>query len=98
MAIRPAKKYEVISSKKKPFQPAIGPDYEVNTARLIEAKTRDFIAKLAVVVIVVAVAITGLCGLWTGDFRNLIAVWAVAGPITGAIIAYFFGMHRKDTG
>ena len=38
----------------------------------------------------------GVQGLRTGNFGGLEAVWAVAGPVFGAITAYYFGPQRKD--
>lgn len=86
-------------SSKKPFQPAFGrDDFEVTEPQLVDAKTRGFLAKLVAVMIAVAVGCTGLHGLLTGDYHALTAVWTVAGPIMGAMVAYFFGVHRKDSG
>jgi hypothetical protein len=44
------------------------------------------------------VAISGLYGLATGNFLPLETVWAVGGPIVGAIVTYYFGSQRKDSG
>jgi hypothetical protein len=46
----------------------------------------------------VTIAITGTYGLFSGNFTPLEAAWAIAGPIVGAIVAYYFGPQRKDSG
>jgi hypothetical protein len=87
------------SRSKKPFQPAIGKDdFEVSEPQLVEAKTRGFLVRLVAVMIAAAVGFTGLHGLLSGDYHALTAVWTVSGPILGAMVAYFFGVHRKDSG
>jgi uncharacterized protein YqgC (DUF456 family) len=45
-----------------------------------------------------AAAVAGIYGLVTGNFTPVAAVWAVAGPIIGAVVAYYFGPQRDDTG
>lgn len=86
-------------SNKKPFQPAFGKDdFEVSEPQIVEAKTRGFLARLVAVMIAASVGATGLHGLLTGDYHALTVVWTVAGPIMGAMVAYFFGVHRKDSG
>jgi hypothetical protein len=93
----PAKNSDLDSNK--PFQPAFGKDdFEVTEPQLVEAKTRGFLVRLVAVMIAAAVGITGLRGLLTGDYHALTAVWTVAGPIMGAMVAYFFAVHRKDSG
>jgi predicted membrane protein len=42
-----------------------------------------------------AIAVTGLQGLITGDTTAISTVWAVTGPIVGALVSYYFGAHRK---
>jgi len=40
---------------------------------------------------------SGTYGLWTGNYHALEGVWAIAGPIVGAVVAFYFGAQRKDT-
>jgi len=46
---------------------------------------------------VVAIGTTGAYGLATGRYVAIEVVWAVAGPLVGAVVAYYFGVHRRDT-
>jgi hypothetical protein len=80
----------------KPFQPAIGTD--IGGVEDVEAKTRDFLARSIVLASGSMVAVTGGYGLITGIYTPLIAVWAVAGPLIGAVVTYYFGPQRNDTG
>jgi hypothetical protein len=82
----------------KPFQPAIGGDFPVSEVPTIEAKTRGFLTRSLIIVTGLAIVTTGSYGLWTGEYTAIIAVWAVAGPIVGAIVSHYFGVPRKDTG
>ena len=84
--------------RSKPFQPAIGAEFPLSDVPTIEARTRGFLARGLAIFVSVAVAITGAYGLATANFLPLEAVWAVAGPIVGAIVAYYFGPQRKDSG
>ena len=81
---------------RKPFQPAIGRDFE--GIEEVEARTRDFLARLIAVATVAAVGTAGLYSLATGKYMAVSGVWSVARPIIGAIIAYYFGPRRNDTG
>jgi hypothetical protein len=76
----------------KPYQPAIGQDFE--GVEEIEAKTRGFLARLLASAAVSGVLATGGYGLVTGNYTAAIAVWSVAGPIIGALVAYYFGPQR----
>jgi len=78
--------------KAKPFQPAIGREFE--GVQEIEAKTRDFLARLIASASIVGVLATGGYGLMTGNYRAVIGVWSVAGPIIGALVTYYFGPQR----
>jgi hypothetical protein len=82
----------------KPFQPAIGTDFPLSEVPTIEARTRGFLALGLASFVGVAVVFTGAYGLATGNFVPLEAVWAVGGPMIGAIVAYYFGPQRKDSG
>jgi hypothetical protein len=82
--------------KEKPFQPAIGNDF--GNVEEVEAKTRDFLARLLASVAAAGVLATGGYGLITGNYVAVVGVWSVAGPIIGALVAYYFGPQRNDTG
>jgi hypothetical protein len=45
-----------------------------------------------------AIVVTGGYGLATGNHTPLITVWAIAGPFIGAMVAFYFGPQRSDTG
>jgi hypothetical protein len=86
------------TTSRKPYQPAVGREIEVDEVLLVEARTRDFLAKLFAVSTVLAVVVTGVHGLLTGAYHLVEVVWAIAGPIIGAMVAYYFGPQRKDSG
>jgi hypothetical protein len=86
------------NSAKKPYQPFPGREIEVDEVPLVEAKTRGFLVRLIAIATLLAVGITGFYGLFTGAYRALEVVWSVAGPFMGAMVAYYFGSHRKDSG
>jgi hypothetical protein len=79
----------------KPFQPAIGREFD--GVHEVEAKTRGFLARVVASVTAIGVLSTGAYGLVTGNYTAIIGVWAVAGPIVGALMTYYFGPYR-DTG
>lgn len=80
----------------KPFRPAIGRDF--GDVEEIEARTRGFLVRFLASTSGACVAATGAYGLATQDYRAVMAVWAVAGPIIGAMAAYYFGPRRNDLG
>jgi hypothetical protein len=80
----------------KPFQPAVGREFE--GIEEVEAKTRDFLARMIAVATIISVGVAGLYSLMTGRYEAVAAVWSVAGPIIGAVVAYYFGPRRNDTG
>jgi hypothetical protein len=82
----------------KPFQPAIRTRFVVSEVPAIEARTRGFLARGLAIFVGAVVASTGAYGLATGNFVPLETVWAVGGPFIGAIVAYYFGPYRKDSG
>ena len=82
--------------QEKPFQPAIGSEWD--NVQEVEAKTRDFLARLIASATIVGVLATGGYGLITGSYIAVTAVWSVTGPIVGALVAYYFGPQRNDTG
>lgn len=82
---------------RKPFQPAIGRNFDIETAPTVEARTRGVLARGITLFAGAVIILTGAYGLVTAEFMPLMATWAVAGPIVGAIIAYYFGPQRTDT-
>ena len=81
--------------RQKPFQPAVGREFD--GVQEVEAKTRDFLARLIASATVGGVLVAGSYGLITGNYMAVVAVWSVAGPIIGALVTYYFGPQR-DTG
>jgi uncharacterized membrane protein YoaK (UPF0700 family) len=92
----PDKNLSRSSRKEKPFQVSVGSDF--GTIEDVDAKTRGFIARAVVLAAIVGVVAAGLYGLFTGNFMAVASVWAVAGPLIGAVVAYYFGPQRNDTG
>jgi hypothetical protein len=82
--------------KTKPFQPAIGQDF--GNVEEVEAKTRGVVARSIVFGSGLAVAVTGLYGLVTGNYIAVLAVWGVVAPFIGAVVSFYFGPQRDDTG
>jgi|HubBroStandDraft_1064217.scaffolds.fasta_scaffold102575_2 hypothetical protein len=86
------------SNSKKPYQPAVGTEIEIDEVPTIEAKTRGFLARFIAISVGIAVAVTGAYGLVTGQYAAIEVVWAIAGPLVGAVVAHYFGVHRRDSG
>jgi hypothetical protein len=84
--------------RKKPYQPAVGTEFEIDEVPTIDAKTRGFLARFIAMSVAIAVAVTGSYGLVTGQYVAIEVVWAIAGPLVGAVVAYYFGAHRRDSG
>jgi len=61
----------------------------------IEAKTRGFLARCIALTVAAAIAVTGTNGLMTGHYAALEVVWAIAGPLVGALMTYYFGAYRR---
>jgi hypothetical protein len=61
-----------------PYQPQQG-----------KSKTRDFIAKLTAVSVVVGLSISTILGFVDGNFQKLQAVWDIAGVYVGYIFATY---------
>lgn len=96
MASQPEHQPSRSRAQEKPYQPAIGREFHVQDE---EAKTRGFLARLIALTTVTAVVAAGGYGLITGNFSVVNAVWIVAGPIVGAVVAHYFGRPgRNDTG
>ena len=89
-------KFSATGVTAKPFRPAVGREFEGIVE--VEAKTRDFLARVIAVATIISVGVAGLYSLMTGRYEAVAAVWSVAGPIIGAVVAYYFGSRRNDTG
>ncbi len=76
----------------KPFQPAIGTDF--GPVEEVEAKTRDFLARVIALGAVVALAISGAYSLIRGNYIVVLEVWSIVGPMIGAVVSYYFGPQR----
>lgn len=76
------------------YQPAIGSAFD--GVRDVEARTRDFLARLIACATVVAIGGAGFYGLIAGNYMAVVGVWTVVGPILGALVAYYFGPQRND--
>lgn len=63
-----------------------------------ESRTRSVIAYGTGVVGVASMVIAGGVGLYDGSFDELSNVWVAFGPISGAIIGYYFGGKASKTG
>ena len=94
--VTPDRKLSRSGSRPKPFQPAVGTDY--GPVEEVEARTRGFLARLIALTAAGAVAVAGGYSLITGNFMAVITVWAIAGPIIGAIVSHYFGPQRNDAG
>jgi len=81
----------------KPFQLAVGREFDVDPVPRIEATARSFLARIVALSAVVAVGVTGTLGLVTGNYAPVEIVWAVAGPLVGAIMTYYFGTGWKQS-
>jgi len=86
------------NARKKPFQPAPGRDFEIESVPAIEARTKGFFVSVLVTTSLIAVATTGIFGLIYNKFGPLQSTWVVVGPIVGAMVNHYFGSPRKDSG
>jgi steroid 5-alpha reductase family enzyme len=75
----------------KPFQPAIGRDF--GSVEDVEVRTRAFIAKVVVIASVAAALVAGGYSVVTGNYAVIPTVWAVVGPLLGAVVSHYFGTH-----
>ena len=80
----------------KPFQPAPGKDF--GSVEEVDAKTRGFLARFVAYSSIVSLVAACGYGVINNSYTALMEVWAVAGPFIGAVVAYYFGPVRNDTG
>lgn len=95
MRAQPDKKNTPASRKAKPFQPAIGEDF--GSVDEVEARTRDFLARVIALGVVITLVASGGYGLFTENYVPVVGVWSVTAPIIGALVTYYFG-PKRDTG
>jgi hypothetical protein len=79
------------------FQPRIGRDFDLEEVHVIDARTRGFLSRAVALGAGGAIAISGTYGLATGSYIAVEVVWAVAGPMFGALVTHYFGSPGKDT-
>ena len=79
------------------FRPRIGRDFDIEEVHIIEARTRGFLSRAIAVGAGSAVVVTGTYGLASGSYFAVEVVWAVAGPMFGAMVTHYFGSAGKDT-
>jgi hypothetical protein len=79
------------------FRPRIGRDFDLEEVHVIDARTRGFLSRFIAIGAGGAVAITGGYGLASGNYLAVEVVWAVAGPMCGAMVTHYFGSAGKDT-
>jgi hypothetical protein len=84
-------------SSKPRFRPRIGQDFDLEEVHVIDARTRGFLSRAIAIGAGGAVVITSGYGLATGSYVALEVVWAVAGPMFGALVTNYFGLAGKDT-
>jgi hypothetical protein len=77
------------------FRPLVGRDFELEDVHVIDAHTRGFLSR-AIAIGAGAVAVSGLYGMATGSYLAVEVVWAVAGPMFGALPTHYFGSAGKD--
>ena len=90
-----------MASAPKKYVPAHGRDFEVAQWRAMDeyatSRTRDRIAYALLAAGFVSLAAAAGYGVRSGDFGGLRDVWAIAGPIAGGIVGYYFHRGRKAT-
>jgi hypothetical protein len=79
------------------FRPRVGRDFDLQEAHVIDARTRGFLSRAIAIGAGAAVTITGGYGLATGSYLAVEVVWAVAGPMFGALVTHYFGSTERNT-
>jgi hypothetical protein len=76
------------------YKAAIGRDFSVQEIEArtdhSTAQTRDLIARVLLACVVFAIAYAAIKGVTKGDWSYLQTVWVPAGPLVGAMTAYYF--------
>jgi len=79
------------------FRPRIGRDFDLEEVHVIDARTRGFLSRAVAIGSFTGIGITGGYGLATGNYVAVEVIWAVAGPMLGAMVTHYFGSAGKDT-
>jgi hypothetical protein len=77
------------------FQPRVGLEFDLHEVRVLDARSRGFLLRAFTVGACGAVTVAGIYSLVTGNFVAIEVVWAVAGPMFGAMVTYYFGPAGK---
>ena len=87
------------------FRPRIGREFDLEDVHVIDAKTRGFLSRAIAIGAGgtggaggaggAVVATGGYC-LATGNYGGIDIVWAVAGPMFGAMVTHYVGSARKE--
>ncbi len=85
----------------KPFQPAHGRDFDNARATKAETeqarnRTAGHIAYVLIGSILFALAYALVISTRSASYTPLAQVWAVAGPLVGALVAYYFRRDQRD--
>lgn len=83
-------------SSESRFQPRIGREFDMEEIHVIDARTRGFLSRAIAIGSGSAVGIAGCYGLATGSYVAVEIVWAVAGPMLGALVTHYFGATGKE--
>jgi hypothetical protein len=78
------------------FQPRIGREFDLEDVYVIDARTRGFLSRVIAVGAGGAITITGIYGMISGSYIAVEVVWAVAGPMCGALVTHYFGAAGKN--
>ena len=79
------------------FHPRVGEAFDLEEVYVIDARARGFLSRAIAVGSGGAVAISGCYGLATGSYIAVQVVWAVAGPLLGAMVTHYFGSTGRNT-
>jgi hypothetical protein len=78
------------------FRPRIGTEFDLQEAHVIDARTRGLLSRAIGLGAGAAVVVTGVDGLVTGNYVAVEVVWAVAGPMFGALVTHYFGSAERN--
>jgi hypothetical protein len=87
---------EQVQTPEHRFRPSVGRDFDIQAVHAIEARTRGFLSRAIAFSSGGALAVSGTYGIATGNFVGLEVVWAVAGPMCGALVTHYFGSAGRN--
>ena len=70
---------------------------DLDEVHVIDARTRGFLSRVIALGAGGAIAITGVYGMISGSYIAVEVVWAVAGPMCGALVTHYSGSAGKNT-